>query len=516
LQNNPPECHDLGFPSTEQELDMIFASPPASRRTLLCLSALFLPGCAGTLPEVGPGDIPRLEQRVAASPDNTGLQVQLGMAQFKAGDFEAARGNLQSAIEAGNDSGAAYLYLGMVQEELEDWSAARAASSTYLEVGASTEARGEVRKRLTLIGRNLLRAQARQALAQEAEITSTASVTPRSVAVLPLGFNSANAELEPLIYALADMMVTDFKVSDALTVLERTQIQSLLDEMALTSAGYAEPGTGARAGRLLRAEHVFQGVLTTIGTDLQTEADILNVPNTASAGQVSASAVLDQLFDMEKDIVIRTIRDVLGIELTPAEEQAILENRIRNVLAFLAYGRGLRELDRGNYAAAFTEFQTSVQLEGRGFDGAEVGMATASALGESQNTSTTDLAGVAGSSGETGAGLFGPPAANTVAGGGDAGLAPRPPVGSGASGQTQSTGVGIRLNTLRNATEGVNPTPTAATLDIGSARQGQDQTTQQTNSTGRDPVQEGSGDGGVTSTASAQIRIVIRRPGGQQ
>jgi tetratricopeptide (TPR) repeat protein len=190
-------------PSTEQELDMIFASPPASRRTLLCLSALFLPGCAGTLPEVGPGDIPRLEQRVAASPDDTGLQVQLGMAQFKAGDFEAARGNLQSAIEGGNDSGAAYLYLGMVQEELEDWSAAREAYTTYLEVGASTEGRGEVRKRLTLIGRNLLRAQARQALAQEAEITSTASVTPRSVAVLPLGFNSANSDLEPLIYALA-------------------------------------------------------------------------------------------------------------------------------------------------------------------------------------------------------------------------------------------------------------------------------------------------------------------------
>ncbi len=146
------------------------------------------------------------------------------------------------------------------------------------------------------------------------------------------------------------MMTTDFAVSNALVVLERAQIQALLDEMALTSTGYAETTTGARAGRLLRAEHVFQGVLTTLGQDdLQTDADVLNVPNTASAGQLTEAAVLESLFDMEKQIVIRTLREVLAVELTPAEEQAILENRMNNVLAFLAYGRGLREIDHGNY-----------------------------------------------------------------------------------------------------------------------------------------------------------------------
>ncbi len=69
---------------------------------------------------------------------------------------------------------------------------------------------------------------------------------------------------------------------NALVVLERAAIQALLDEMALTSSGYAEPATGARAGRLLSAEHVFQGVLTTLGeNDLQTDVDILNVVSTA-------------------------------------------------------------------------------------------------------------------------------------------------------------------------------------------------------------------------------------------
>ena len=55
------------------------------------------------------------------------------------------------------------------------------------------------------------------------------------------------------------------------------------------------PGRGiqaggiARAGRMLQAEHVVQGVLTTLGQDeLQILTDVLNVPNATSAGVETA------------------------------------------------------------------------------------------------------------------------------------------------------------------------------------------------------------------------------------
>lgn len=478
---------------------MSFASSPPGRRPLLLAAALVLSACASGLPDVQPADIPRLQERVTSSPGNTDLRVQLGMAQFKAGDYEAARTSLQSAIDDGNDSGAAYLYLGMVHEELEDWTAARDAYTTYLDVGVSAEVRSEVRERLTLIGRNLLRAQARQALARETEITATGAITPQSVAVLPMAFNSDDPNLEPLVYALSDMMVTDFKVSNALTVLERAQIQTLLDEMALTSQGYAEAGTGARAGRLLRAEHVVQGVLTPLGgEDIQTETDVLNVPNTVSAGQVSESAALDQIFDMEKQIVIRTIREVLGIELTPAEEQAILDNRMDNVLGFLAHGRGLRELDQGNYSAAMSEFETALQLSGGDAPLTQAAISETASLISASASQTTDLAGAASSSGEVGVGFFGPPTA-PVTGGGGGSTAPVPAISG----------------TLRNIAQGIDPSPGGGLIDLGSVTLGQDATTHQTDDTTRDPVQEGV-DENVATVVEAQIRIVIQRPGGEQ
>jgi TolB-like protein len=485
---------------------MTHASQHPGRSLFLLLAGLGLSACAAGLPEVEPVDIPRLEQEVAAAPQNTDLQVQLGMARYKAADYEAARSVLQAAVDAGNESGAAFLYLGMVQEELRDWSAARDAYSTYLEVGVSAPARAEVRKRLTLIGRNLLRAQAQQALAQEQELTATGQITPRSVAVLPLAFNSNRDDLEPLIYALADMMITDFKVSNALVVLERAQIQTLLDEMALTSAGYAEPTTGARAGRLLRTEHVFQGVLTTLGdNDLQTDADILNVPNTTSAGRLTESAVLEQLFDMEKRIVIRTIREVLGVQLTPAEEQAILENRMENVLAFLAYGRGLRELE--------------ASLEPSAFQGMELAMAEANALTDAAASSTSDLAGVASATGETGAGALAPPSAKTTEALGGIGTDEKGPVGAGSTPEGndgRTTTGGISINMLTNVAQGVDPTPTAGTLDLGSADQSKNQTTLQSQDTNRDPTQEARDQETVPGTTDARIRIVIRRPGTDQ
>jgi Tfp pilus assembly protein PilF/TolB-like protein len=516
---------------------------------------LGLAACAGSIPSVDPVDIPRLQQEVAADPGDTDLQVQLGMAQFKAEDYETARASLQGAVDAGNRSGPAYLYLGFVQEELEDWSAARQAYNRYLVVGTSSQAQDEVRTRLTMIGRNLLRAQAQQALAQEQEITATGMITPQSVAVMPMGFNSDRDDLEPLIYALSDMMITDFKFSNALVVLERTQVQTLLDEMALTTSGYADAATGARAGRMLRAEYVFQGVLTTLGDDdLQAQADILDIPSTASAGQLTESAILEQIFDMEKAIVIRTIREVLGVTLTPAEEQRILDNRMDNVLAFLAFGRGLRELDNGNYEAAQQEFDVAKSLD-PGYFGVDVASAEASALIDAAAVNTVALDGIATATGETGGSLIAPPPATTIQNLADIGISPQAPIGAGSDPQedvtidpvsgevtttttdpatgevttrsidpstgqttitTSTTTTSTTIQTLTNVFEGIDPTPTTTTLGVSTSDQIQNPTSTQTQPTTREPVQEGQNQETVPGTAQAQIRIVIRRPGGEQ
>lgn len=446
--------------------------PPPASCLLVPLLALAVSACAAGMPRVDPADIPRLEREVAANPENTDLQVQLGMAQFQAESYDQALRTLQAAVGAGNQSGEALLYLGLTQEEFENWSAARESYSRYLESGATGPVAEQIRKRLQLIAQSALKQQARQALARESEL-SGAAPTPRSLAVLPFGFNSEREDLQPLIFALSDMMITDFAVSNALTVLERSQIQTLLDEMALNEAGYAEPATGARAGRLLRAEHVVQGVITTLGTEnLRLDTDVLNIPRSASAGTLTAEDVLQNLFDLEKDLVFRTIRDILGVQLTPAEEQQIRDNRAENILAFLAYGRGLRARDQGDFAAALAAFQQAQQLD-PGFDAAAAATSETQDMNDAAGTSTSQVASTGTATGAA------PPTSGTLSG----------------------------------AAEAVNPTPTSGTLDKGSSTTASKEATAATTEK-RDAVQESQGQESVTKTAKAQIRIVIKRPGG--
>jgi hypothetical protein len=197
---------------------------------------------------------------------------------------------------------------------------------------------------------------------------------------------------------------------------------------------------------------------------------------------------------MEKQIVIRTIREVLGVELTPAEEQAILENRMDNVLAFLAYGRGLRELDQGNYQEAQAQFELSLQLEPGGFAGRDAAMAETSDLVDASSSTTTDLTALAGATGEFDLGVFAPPRAQTT--------------------QDLDVTANVTSVTLTSATEAVAPSPAGGTLNLGTTQQSRNQATSTTQSTNRDPVQESSGQDNVAGALGAVIRIVISNPGG--
>ena len=230
---------------------------------------------------------------------------KIGMALMSERDPEALLGLILTQARSVTTSdagslylveGAAFLYLGLSHEALENWSGAREAYSRYIEVGRLDPLKDELRGRLAMIVREELRAQARETLAQEAQI-SAQPPAPQSIAVFPMRYVSGPPELQPLQVAMADMMITDLSQAQVLTVLERTQIQTLLDEMALTESGLTEPATGARAGRVLRAEHVVQGALTALGNEgIRLDADVLQSAQGTTVGEVLAEDELEAIF----------------------------------------------------------------------------------------------------------------------------------------------------------------------------------------------------------------------------
>jgi TolB-like protein len=209
-----------------------------------------------------------------------------------------------------------------------------------------------------------LRAQATQnaklALARESTLTTLAP-EPATLAVLPLTI-AGDSSLQPLSRGLAELLTTDLALVRNLRLLERVQIGTLLDELKLGASGRADPATAARVGRLLRAERMVQGVAAiTENGPVRMSATVVRGNGQVRTG-AQANGTFRQLLEVEKQLVF-SIAIQLGIEVTDAERQRILRQGPRSLAAFLAYSEGLGAMDRGDYRAAATAFNSAVRAD---------------------------------------------------------------------------------------------------------------------------------------------------------
>jgi TolB-like protein len=248
-------------------------------------------------------------------------------------------------------------------EDLERWAEARAIYEEYERTSADGALRDEVTRRLEAVRRAELAADVRAALAQESRLANT-EPSPRTVGVFPFAYRGTDPEWEPLERALAELLVTDLAVTGRLTVLERVKVQSLLDEIALGEAGFTEPASAARTGRLLGAGRIVQGSFDVTQQDLAVNAAVVAVGGAANGrvDPVTGRQPVERLLDLEKRIAL-DLHAEMGIALTPAEQARIDERPTASVQALLAFGRGLAASDAGDLDAARASFAEAARID---------------------------------------------------------------------------------------------------------------------------------------------------------
>ncbi|MEO8561128.1 MAG: tetratricopeptide repeat protein [bacterium] len=326
------------------------------RRCLVALSfALALSACATT-------SLARLEQEHQAAPGSFAVDRSLGIAYYRAGRPADARAALEAAARLDPRDGTTALYLGLSAEELGDLAAARRAYASYLEVGRTSRVRVQLQSRLAALAKRELADDAKVAVQRESALGGEVGA-PTTVAVMPLRFAGSDSSLRPLERGIAELLTTDLARSSKLTVVERSRIQALLDELARQRAGQTDATTNVRAGRLLRAGRVVQGSILQLGaTQLRLDAVVVDVPTTRISGTAQGSDQLDRLFDLEKRVALDLFRE-LGVTLTVAERNAIEQRPTRSLTAFLAYSRGLASEDGGRYDEAERFYRDAIRLD---------------------------------------------------------------------------------------------------------------------------------------------------------
>jgi tetratricopeptide (TPR) repeat protein len=332
-------------------------------RWAIVAGALLLSACAPAVS--GSADsIATLEQARTKNPRSEAAIRSLGIAYFKANRYADARAALSEAVKANPKDGVASLYLGLTAEAQNDLPAARGAYESYLAAGKTRGVKEQINARLTVLARRENEASAKQAIAQEQRLSSIAGPVT-TIAVMPFTFAGRDTSLKPLERGFAELVTTDLSRISALKVLDRAHLQALLDELRLQQSGATQAGTGIRAGKMLQVGSIVGGSISELpGDRLNATAIVTNVQSSALMGAgATDQQPLDQLFTLEKNLVLKLLIDNLKVVPTTAERNAIEQRPTRSLAAFLAYSRGLQEQDEGRFDDANRSFDSALRID---------------------------------------------------------------------------------------------------------------------------------------------------------
>jgi curli biogenesis system outer membrane secretion channel CsgG len=163
-------------------------------------------------------------------------------------------------------------------------------------------------------------------------------------------------DYEALRRGLAAMTLNEMTANPGIRVVERAQIQAILQEQNLGREGRVDPNTVSQIGRLVGARYMVTGTLYDVRGDVRVDA---------------------RLFNTETGEILRTMRVqarqlMQGANLPPLERRASDEFRQQNpappTQAVMAYSRAVLYADRGDtqraveqYRRALTAFPTYTQ-----------------------------------------------------------------------------------------------------------------------------------------------------------
>ena len=337
---------------------------------ILGIGLICLIGCAGgphsqarkmLAQEDYSGAVEALQAALKQAPDDPALLVDLAEARYHQNELDEAEKHLEEARSHDPENGRAALILGLVHERRGDRTAAIAAYRSYAQMGRLSRTRKLIKARLDRLVREQIQEETKKALARE-EMLDVERISENTIAVSPFRNAGENRSLDPLQKGLAEMMVTDLTKVPSLQVVERLRMQEMMKEIGLGMTGAVDASTAPRLGNLLGANKVVNGTFADLADEqLRLDISVAGV-KTGAVEASEASGPLAKLFRLQKELTFGIVEE-MGIELTDAERDAIQEIPTENMLAFIAYSKGLDLEDQGESEAAAAAFEEAVQLD---------------------------------------------------------------------------------------------------------------------------------------------------------
>lgn len=189
--------------------------------------------------------------------------------------------------------------------------------------------------------------------------------TRPGIAVFPFSsggsYGQGKEDFAALERGIAGMMISELSQNPAARLVERQEIQRLVDEQNLGAQGRIDPQTAAKIGKLVGARYVVLGSFIDFYGDFRVDVRLVNAETSEIIQTEQDRMQRDHLFDLIRNIATRLMKDA---NLPALQRQASDQRMGRQIPteALTYYARALLAQDHGQKEKAVELFDRALAI----------------------------------------------------------------------------------------------------------------------------------------------------------
>ncbi len=168
-------------------------------------------------------------------------------------------------------------------------------------------------------------------------------------------------DYDALRRGLASLTVSEVAANPGVRVVERAQLQQILQEQNLSHEGRVDSTSLVQIGKLIGARYMVTGTLYDMHGNLRIDTRVFDVETSQILKTESVRGKWDDLYDMVPRLAQQLMHDA---SLPPLERHAMQEFRQQNpappTQAVMAYSRAVLYADRGDTQRAVEQYKRAL------------------------------------------------------------------------------------------------------------------------------------------------------------
>ena len=168
-------------------------------------------------------------------------------------------------------------------------------------------------------------------------------------------------ELQPLTKGMADMFITEFSALENIQVVERAQLEKLLNEIALGQTGLLQESSAQQVGKMLGAQYlVFGSFMNLFNDQFRIDVRIVQVETGLTIRAEQETGRKKDFFKLVKKLSARILKN-LQLKITESDIEHLTSVDNTSFDAAIFYSRGLDYEDKGDISSAKKMYEKALK-----------------------------------------------------------------------------------------------------------------------------------------------------------